>query len=283
MGLALIVHGGAGKWPEMDRRSVEAMMDATKAGFDALRTRGSVEAVVTSIRGLENSGCFNAGRGAIRNADGVRELDAGIMEGGGFRAGCVGAVRDIENPIDLAYRVLLDTDHVLIVGEGVNRLAERYGLGKTVSGIPGREDEADTVGAVAIDESGRIAVGASTGGIQLKLAGRVGDSAIPGAGLYADDSLGGVALSGIGEHSMRTMAAFMAVQFMSREDPLSSLKDAMAAVKAKLGAYSLGGIAIDRRGRVAVLHNTSRMPTCFIKGDMEEPRFSNRHRRGFLG
>ena len=82
---------------------------------------------------------------------------------------------------------------------------------------------------------------------------------------------------------MRTMAAFMAVQFMSREDPLSSLKDAMAAVKAKLGAYSLGGIAIDRWGRVAVFHNTSRMPTCFIKGDMEEPRFSNRHRRGFLG
>jgi len=282
MVLSLMVHGGAGKWAEMDHTSIGAMMEAARAGFDVLRMKGSVEAVVASIMRLEDSGCFNAGKGAITNADGIRELDAGIMEGGGFRAGCVGAVRNVKNPIDLAYRVLRDTDHVLIVGEGAARLAEKYGLRNLTQGTADNGGEADTVGAVAIDDGGHIAAGASTGGTPLKLAGRVGDSAIPGAGLYADDALGAVALSGIGEQSMRTMAAFTAVRFMAREDPLASLKDAMASVRAKLGAYNLGGIAVDRRGRVAVFHNTSRMPTCFIRDGMEEPLFSLQHRRGFL-
>ncbi len=229
MAKAIIVHGGA--WdipPELHVDHLAGCHAAAAAGWDALASGGSaLGAVEAAIRIMEDHPVFDAGRGSHLNADGVVELDAGMMDGASLRAGAVAAVRRIANPITLARHVLHDSPHVFLVGDGAERFALEVGMApcdpeelivpreramweaRRAEGAPARPDNAfrpslgdrsaDTVGAVALDEMGNLAVGNSTGGTFFKAPGRVGDTPIIGCGLYADNTMGAAACTGWGE------------------------------------------------------------------------------------
>ena len=205
---ALIVHGGAGPVPVAERPQRQAAVERALAAGWALMNTGALGAVVAAVRQLEDEPLLNAGIGACLNLEGDIELDAGVMEGAELRAGGVGAVRDVRHPIDLAVEVMRDGRHVLLVGDGASRFARSHGVetcDPTLFIIDrerqqhGGEGSGDTVGAVARDSEGHLAVAVSTGGIHNKWPGRIGDSPIPGAGMFADDRFGAVCGTGQGD------------------------------------------------------------------------------------
>ena len=205
----LVVHGGAGSWPEEVRPAAEAGLErALDEGFAAFG-EGPLAAAIAAVRRLEDDELFNAGIGATLNASGYIEHDAGVMEGTRLRAGAVGAVRGIRHPVDLAHAVLEDGRHVLLVAGGAALFAASRGIetaDPAIFEVARRRQQleewkrGDTVGAVAF-EDGRTAVAVSTGGFTGKLPGRVGDSPIPGAGFYAEDGRGAACSTGAGEPS----------------------------------------------------------------------------------
>ena len=210
---------------------------------------------------------LNAGIGACLNADGVVELDAGVMEGAGWRAGVVACLRDVRHPIDLAVAVMEDGRHVLLAGEGASSFARehRVEMADPSIFITDRKRQqliqgADTVGAVARDSDGHLAVAVSTGGIRGKLPGRIGDSPLPGAGFYADDRFGAVCGTGQGEFFIRLgLARLMVVEL---QHGMPSGEVARGAVE-HLGSAlkGLGGvIVIGREGSPQAAFNTSAMP-----------------------
>src|SRR5204862_6219790 len=166
----------------------------------------SLDAVAAAVATLEDAGVFNAGRGAAPNGDGEIELDAGIMDGATLRAGGVAAVRRIKNPIAAAREVMEHGRHVLLAGAGAERFARRRGLKIISKSYFHRYKVSDhgTVGAVALDRAGHLAAATSTGGITGQLPGRVGDSPVVGAGVYADDATCAVSATGAGEAFLRT-------------------------------------------------------------------------------
>jgi beta-aspartyl-peptidase (threonine type) len=195
---------------------------ALQVGYHLLDRGGSaLVAVEHTIRVLERSGLFNAGRGSRLQLDGVRRMDASIMEGDGLRAGAVASIEGIVHPISAAKHVMDVTDHVLLVGPPATKFAEHFKMERHRLRILPRKlsydamlkrtgsarDRHGTVGAVALDQSGTIAAGASTGGIDLMLPGRVGDTPIIGSGVYADNESGAVSMTGLGEGIMRLAMA----------------------------------------------------------------------------
>jgi beta-aspartyl-peptidase (threonine type) len=228
---------------------------------------GALASVLAAVRLMEDEPLLNAGIGACLNLDGVVELDAGVMEGAGLRAGGAAGLKDVRHPIDLALEIMRDGRHVLLAGDGASRFAREHGIEMADPSIfitDRKRQEllhgADTVGAVARDAEGRLAVAVSTGGISGKLPGRVGDSPIPGAGLYADDRFGAVCGTGQGEAFIRLgLARLMVVE----------LQHGMSAAKVANGAVSLlhsslrasgGVIVIAREGAPEAAFNTSAMP-----------------------
>ncbi|MCU0503099.1 MAG: isoaspartyl peptidase/L-asparaginase, partial [Anaerolineae bacterium] len=229
MGLAIIVHGGAWDIPaELQAEHVAGCRAAAEAGWAVLAAGGSaLDAVEAAVRVMEDHPVFDAGRGSHLNRDGEVELDAGMMDGRTLMAGAVASVTRIANPISLARRVLHDSEHVFLVGAGAERFAQDAGIplcrpadlviererrlwedgGRTTFG----SGAADTVGAVALDGAGNLAVGNSTGGTMYKHPGRVGDTPIIGCGLYADNLSGAAACTGWGEQIMKTVLAKTAV------------------------------------------------------------------------
>ncbi|HEV2064962.1 MAG TPA: isoaspartyl peptidase/L-asparaginase, partial [Thermoanaerobaculia bacterium] len=203
---AMIVHGGAGPIPKGESPLRQAAVErARDAGWSEIGN-GALAAVTAAVRLMEDEPLLNAGIGACLNKDGVVELDAGVMEGAELRAGGVAGLKDVRHPIDLAIAVMRDGRHVLLAGDGASRFAREHGIEMCDPAIfitDRKRQEllegADTVGAVARDADGRLAVGVSTGGINGKLPGRIGDSPIPGAGFYADDLFGAVCGTGQGE------------------------------------------------------------------------------------
>ena len=174
----------------------------------------ALDAVQAAAVVLEDDPRFNAGRGSVLNERGEVEHDAAIMCGRTGAAGAVATVRGIRNPIALARVVMERTPHVLLAGAGAEALAEREGVERveprwhvTERREAQWQSAGDTVGAVAADRDGRLAAATSTGGILQKLAGRIGDSPLPGAGLYAADDACAVSASGHGEAIMRAVAA----------------------------------------------------------------------------
>ncbi|MDQ6734614.1 MAG: isoaspartyl peptidase/L-asparaginase, partial [Nitrospirota bacterium] len=188
------------------------LIDSLKAGFEVLRSSGpAIAAVESAIRLLEASGLFNAGLGSRLQLDGARRMDASIMEGRELKAGAVAAIEGIRHPITAARLVLQETNHVLLVGQPASRFArdfqlerqprstkrhavrqgdlEEPGAKKTLAFFKRlyrlRSTGLETVGAVALDQDGTVAAGASTGGIALMLPGRVGDTPLIGCGVYA--------------------------------------------------------------------------------------------------
>lgn len=278
----LAVHGGAGTMPrsemtaERERAYREGLGAALRAGYAILEEGGSsLDAVIAAVVALEDAPLFNAGHGATLNADGQHELDAAVMDGATLRAGGVAAVRRIRNPIVAARAVMEKTPHVLLTGRAAERFAQRAGVPlaplayfttpERVAALErARERErkhlrtrasaADlhgTVGAVALDRHGHLAAATSTGGYTNKMAGRIGDSPLVGAGLYADGTCA-VSTTGLGEAFIRGVVAYdVAARMRYRDEALGrAARNALDRIVA-LGAEG-GLIAVDCAGRVAM-------------------------------
>lgn len=269
----IAVHGGAGsrQRDRPDDRHRAVLKRALEAGHDLLvGGSSSLDAVCAAVTVLEDSPLFNAGRGSCLNADGEVEMDASVMVGTDLRAGAVAAVRHIRNPILAARAVMERTPHVLLAGDGAERIAKREDLPlepaayfetaeKRDAWQRGPERPHGTVGAVALDRERHLAAATSTGGYTAKLPGRVGDSPLIGAGTYADDRACAVSCTGLGEAFIRVAAAYDVVARMRyRGDSLAAAtRAALASVKKRGG---LGGmIAIDLEGRVVLPFNTEGM------------------------
>jgi beta-aspartyl-peptidase (threonine type) len=270
---AIIVHGGAG--PVRDDSlpaRLEGCRAAAVAGWRILEAGGSaLDATEAAVVVLEDDPMFNAGTGSTLNSLGNVEMDAAIMEGATLRAGAVGAVSGIKNPISLARRILEDGRHIMLAGEGALWFAREIGIPRVDPGtlITEREkrrwESHGTVGCVAFDAAGGLAVATSTGGIFKKLPGRIGDTPLLGCGTYADES-GAVSSTGHGEAIMRVVMAKSAVDHLrDGVDPQTAAEKAVALLATKTA--STGGlIVIDRRGRIGYARNTTHMPVCAISG-----------------
>ena len=269
---AIIVHGGAGAIKDKSlAERIEGCRGAALAGWERLRGGGqALDAVESAVVWLENHPLFNAGTGSTLNRLGRVEMDAAIMDGAALRAGAVAAVGRVKNPIRVARRGLEDGRHILLAGEGALAFARAAGIPECApeSLIVASEQERwqekhGTVGAVALDRGGRIAVATSTGGVFNKLPGRVGDSPLLGCGTYADDN-GGVSCTGHGEAIMRVLLAKTALDFLRRGlDAPRAATEAIALLAEKTD--STGGlILIDNGGAIGYARNTSHMPVCWI-------------------
>jgi beta-aspartyl-peptidase (threonine type) len=216
---------------------------------------------------MEDEPLLNAGLGACVNADGDVELDAGVMEGAELRAGAAACLRDVRHPVDLAVAVMRDGRHVLLAAGGASRFAREHGVEMCdpsvfINAARQRPAEAgvDTVGAVARDSDGRLAVAVSTGGMPGKLPGRIGDSPIPGAGFYADDRFGAVCGTGLGEAFIRLgLARLMVVELEHGMDAAAVAQGAVDHLTRAMKAPG-GVILIPREGAPRAAFNTPAMP-----------------------
>jgi L-asparaginase / beta-aspartyl-peptidase len=273
-GPAIIVHGGAGAIRDDSlARRLEGCNAAALAGWKILKRRGSaLNAAEAAVVVLEDDPLFNAGTGSTLNSLGKVEMDAAVMEGHTLRAGGVAAVQGIKNPIKLARRVMEDGRHVLLAGEGALLFAREIGFPEVLPGTlvvdaerKRWEEKHGTVGCVALDGRGKIAVATSTGGIFDKLPGRIGDSPLLGCGTYANRH-GGVSCTGSGEAIMRIVMAKTAAGFLEDEKAPKAAKMALAAL-AEMTGKTGGLIIIDRWGNVGHARNTSHMPVCYVTAD----------------
>ena len=297
----IVVHGGAGFRRRYLNRGLAGVGSAVNAGAEILRKDGTaLDAVESTVAVMEDNPIFNAGLGSSLTWIGTVEMDAGIMDGKNLSAGAVALVREVKNPIRLARMVMEKTDHVLIAGQTAERLAEEFSLPKRnpitaahremylrlkkeLKAHPTRNALllryhpdllGDTVGAVALDEHGNFAAAASTGGVTLKIPGRIGDTPQIGAGLYADNRSGATTATGLGEVAVK-LALSRAVCSMMEGGLSAARASALAVASAtRLLGGQAGVITIDRRGRVAAVHNTKLMPWAYSTTRM---RASKKH------
>ena len=265
----LVVHGGAGSMrpgrldPAQERCARDGLEASLAAGSAILDKRESaIDAVEAAVRVLEEDICFNAGRGSVLTATGCIELDAAIMDGRERRAGAVSGLRTTRAPISLARRLLDEGPHVFLSGHGGDDFARDHGFEQVDNSwfeVPERRAQLDelmsqggfddevkygTVGAVAVDVDGHVAVATSTGGLTAKRWGRVGDSPLIGAGTYADDRAAAVSATGSGEYFIRAVAAHQLAERVRIGG--QSLQEALDSVLADIAA--LGG----KGGMIAV-------------------------------
>lgn len=284
----LLVHGGAWAIPdEMVEAHLRGVRAAAAAGWRALERGGSaLDAVEEAVAVMEEDDTFDAGKGSFLTRDGRVQLDAMMMDGGTLRAGGVGCVEHIRNPIRAARKVLDESPHVYFVGEGAERFAQEHGISlcrneelvverevrrlKEFQANPTSDSEQelfmgsaldshDTVGAVALDAGGNIAAATSTGGILNKAPGRVGDSSLIGCGCYADNLSAAVSTTGWGEPMMKLVLAKWAADLVAAgKPPDMAAPAAIAYLKARLNGHG-GMIMLDARGNAGIAHNTPRM------------------------
>jgi len=289
--IAIVVQGGAGRWVENERAAaVEGVRRAAAAGWAVLDRGGSAfDAVTTAVVALEDDPLFNAGTGAVLNAEGEAELDASIMAGETLASGGVACIRRVRNPVLVARRVLEATDCVLLAGARAqdfareqgfvdhdpvtDRRRERWRAAKARQA--GDPDVPGTVGAVALDVAGRLAAATSTGGRELKRPGRVGDSPIPGAGNYAD-AQAAISATGWGEFMLRRATAKeIALRIAQGEAPQPAAAAVLDAMRTAFG-QPIGVICLDAQGAVGIVHGTEAMPHAWrTSADAEvQSRFS---------
>lgn len=293
---AMVIHGGAGTisreslTPEREK-AIRADLDrALDAGQAVLGAGGAaLDAVTAAVQVLEDSPYFNAGKGAVFNADGVNELDSAVMDGHGQRAGAVAGVHRIRNPVLLARAVMEKSPHVMLVGDGAEAFATGIGMAlvdpsyfrteerwqqlqdakkRTSAGIAlPRRYYFGTVGAVALDANGHIAAATSTGGMTNKRWGRVGDAPIIGAGTWADTGCG-VSATGWGEFFIRLNVAHdICARVAYRGDALKDAADAVVMRRVPELGGDGGVIAIDAKGDIAMPFNTAGMYRAWIDRD----------------
>lgn len=283
MTIALVIHGGAGfvKPDEYDFH-LEGVEAAAEAGRQALLAgKSALEAVEIAVTVLEDHPAFDAGRGSVLNSAGEIEVDAMIMDGLTLRAGAVAAVKEIANPVQLARMVMQKTRHNMLVGAGAVDFAVKQGvplIDQSELMVPGEIERyqrnlaalseqpqvTGTVGAVAMDAQGNIAAATSTGGVEFKMPGRVGDSPLIGCGTYADNEAGGASATGYGERIMELVLSKYAVDLMrSGMDAQSAASDAIAYLDRRVKGTG-GIILVDKVGRIGFAHSTAQMPVAWI-------------------
>ena len=284
----------------MTAAQAACMESALTEGHRLLMAGASALAVVeTAIRVLEASGLFNAGSGANHQLDGVPRLDASIMEGQGLRAGAVASIEGIIHPITVARLVMEKTGHVLLVGPSASRFARhfaveraprnkripaftsppvspRIGLSRTLrlhqamshqGRLRNKSFGKETVGAVALDLTDTVAAGASTGGVDVMLPGRVGDTPLIGCGVYADNESGVVSMTGWGEGIIRAAVAKEISDFLSAgASPSNAAKRALGRVVKRIKGTA-GVLVLSCDGRFAIKHTTPRMVAGWIGHD----------------
>jgi len=288
---SIAIHGGAGTLvkglmtSDLEGEYKSALKKARDKGYDILEKGGSaLDAVEIAVKALEDSPLFNAGKGAVFTAEGTHEMDASIMEGKTLEAGAVSLVTGVKNPVSLARDVMEKSYHVFLAGEGAMQFAKGQGYNieepayfydevryKQWQGIKDsdnfqldhsvkRDGKFGTVGAVACDQEGNIAAATSTGGMTNKKWGRVGDSPMVGAGVYANNNTCAVSCTGSGEFFIRGVVAYDVSCLMEHKG--MSLKNASNEVinKRILEIKGDGGlIAVDAQGNVAMPFNTEGM------------------------
>lgn len=297
---ALVIHGGAGTilkknmTPENEQTYTEKLSDVLQTGYDILNAGGSsLDAVQNCINIMEDSPLFNAGKGAVFTANGKNEMDASIMDGKTSNAGAVAGVSQIKNPITLARLVMEKSPHVLMAREGAELFAVEQGIElidekyfyterrwKQLQESQVKEnrdqstlykynsDKFGTVGVVALDKSGNLAAGTSTGGMTNKKFGRIGDSPLIGAGTYANNKTCAVSATGHGEYFIRGVIAYDISALMEYQK--KSVNDAADIVihkkLTKMGGTG-GVIALDSNGNIAMTFNTEGMYRGYVYED----------------
>jgi len=288
MKYAIIANGGAGGINYPQRRK-NGLIKAVSIGYGMLaQGASSIDVVEQAVIMLEDTTVFNAGRGSSLNLVGEAEMDAAITTSE-LRFGAVAAIKNVKNPIQVARLVMEHTDHLLLCGEGSMKFARLKGIkyynpktkekrrlwrrkrkkfqSKYFTKLKELADRYGTIGVVAIDKNGLITVGTSTGGITLRLPGRVGDTPLIGTGTYADKN-GGVSATGHGEEIMRYMLAFRTVSLMSHY-PARTAGKVIIDYATKCGCQC-GLIGVDKKGRILCVNNTKAMSWCYIKnGNMK--------------
>ena len=299
----IVVHGGAGTiskksmTPEKEAAYIKALNEALTAGYKILEKNGdALDAVKAAVIELENNVLFNAGKGSVFTNTGTHEMDASIMDGKNLSAGAVAAVKNIRNPIELAYAVMKNSEHVFLIGQGAELFAkqneipfekdeyfyseQRYRQWQKVKGTDetaldhniSTEDpngkKFGTVGAVACDANGTLAAATSTGGMTNKQFGRVGDSPIIGIGTYANNKTCALSCTGHGEPFIKAVAAYDVSCLMEYKG--LSLEDATnVVVMDKLMKIDGEGgmIGVDANGNAALIFNCEGMYRGFWSSD----------------
>ncbi len=304
----VIVHGGAGAWhPERRKAGILGVKTAAKAGYRILKSpKGTaLDAVEAAVKSMEDNPVFNAGLGSTLTIDKHIEMEASIMDGETLRAGATGLLKDIKNPISLARLTMENTDYILIVGEGAEKLAQifklerkqpetelrlRYWKELKQKLLIGEEKnlpklrqllqshpnlfETDTVGAVALDGKGNTAAATSTGGFTLKIPGRIGDSPLIGSGTYADNQAGACSATGIGEVAIRlVLAKHVCDQMHTGQTAQEATENAITLVNKRLKIKnSMGLIAVDTQGRIGAAHNTRNLCWAYMTSKTTRPK-----------
>jgi beta-aspartyl-peptidase (threonine type) len=286
----LVVHGGAWAMPDdMVEAHLHGVRNALAAGWRVLERGGSaLDAVEEAVVIMEDDETFDAGRGSFLNRDGKVQMDALIMDGATLRAGGVGCVERLRNPVRAARKILSESPHVYFVAEGAERFAAEHGvpLCKNEDLVIPREVERlreyqreaagrgsekdgndlfaptishDTVGAVALDRNGNIAAATSTGGTLNKAPGRLGDSSLIGCGCYADNLSAAASTTGWGEPIMKlVLAKWTADRVAAGNLPEWAAQEAMNYLKQRLNGHG-GIIVLNTQGQFGIAHNTPRM------------------------
>jgi beta-aspartyl-peptidase (threonine type) len=286
----LVIHGGAGvvrhdMTPAKEKAIRAAMTLALRDGYAELEAgKSAVDAVTAALVVLEDDPNFNAGKGAVFTHDGRNDLDAAIMDGDTLRAGAVAGVQRVKNPILLARAVMDKTPYVMLSGVGAEKFAQEQGISlvdpayfrtderwqqlqKALKEDAAKQPHADeetsrhfgTVGAVALDSQGRLAAGTSTGGMNDKRWGRIGDSPIIGAGTYANSDCA-VSGTGWGEFYMRTVAAYeICMKVTQMRIPIK--RAAVVVINQEIPSMggNGGAIALDAQGHISIPFNTDGM------------------------
>lgn len=292
---AVVIHGGAGVISKADMNEKrrqnyqQKLNEALDVGYKMLNEGGSaVDVVVEVIQILEDSPLFNAGKGAVFTSEGKNELDASIMEGKSLNAGAVAGTRDIKNPIAAARKVMENSEHVFLCGEGASKFARTQGLEivnnkyfftksryESLKRMQKNErqrtqnDNTGTVGCVVLDKAGNLCAGTSTGGMTNKRFGRIGDSPIIGAGTYANNETCAVSCTGHGEYYIRLgfardVSALMEYRKLTVSEACRNEIEKLS----DLGGTG-GVIALDAKGNIAMEFNTSGMFRGYIKSNGE--------------
>uniref|UniRef100_UPI002606A124 isoaspartyl peptidase/L-asparaginase family protein n=1 Tax=Thermococcus sp. TaxID=35749 RepID=UPI002606A124 len=288
---AIIVHGGAGTIRKEERipKVIEGVREAVLAGWRELKRGSALDAVEEAVKALEDNPIFNAGTGSVLTLDGRVEMDAAIMRGKTLEAGAVAGIWGVKNPISVARKVMEKTDHVLLIGEGAVKFARLLGfeeydpiteerlkqweelrkkliekgetrhwkkLNELIKEYP--EVLRSTVGAVAFDGE-EVVAGTSTGGVFLKMFGRVGDTPIIGGGTYANE-VAGASCTGLGEVAIKLALAKSATDFVRLGMDAQAASDAAISLATKyFGKDTMGIIMVDARGNVGFAKNTKHM------------------------
>ena len=288
---AIVIHGGAGTIlkknmsDEMELAYKLKLEEAINAGYNILEKNGSSkDAVEETIKILENSELFNAGKGSVLSNKGVVEMDASIMNGQNLNAGAISGIKTIKNPISAARLVMEKSEHVFLSGEGAEEFAKLQGLDiidneyfitetrlKSLLNAKKRDSIKDnkfgTVGCVAIDKFGNITSGTSTGGMTNKKWNRIGDVPIIGAGTYANNNTCGISSTGWGEYFIRNVVAYD----ISSQIEYKKISIDLAAKKTLKKVKDLGGnggvIGIDKNGNILMDFNTEGMYRGYKKSD----------------